>query len=79
MTGIGPHAPGRAHETPRRAREVDIQPAIAEGRSAGGEALAQPGIPRIGERVRDAAAEEIAVAWKLAVETYLHRRFTIRN
>ena len=38
MTGAGPQAPGRADEAPGRAREIDVEPALAQGRAAGRQA-----------------------------------------
>ena len=68
-----------AGEAPRRAGEVDVEPAAAERRLARGETLAQPAIPRVHERVGDAPPQEVAVAGQLAVEAYLHERLTIRS
>ena len=64
--------PGRADEAPGRARQIDVEPALAQGLVAGRQALPQPGVPRVDERVRRAPAQEIAVAGQLPEQPYFH-------
>ena len=68
----GTAGPRRADEAPGRAREIDVEPALAEGRTACRQAFPQPGVPRVDERVRHAPAQEIAVARQLAEQPYFH-------
>jgi hypothetical protein len=63
-----------AHESPRGAREVNIQPSIAKRRTTGGQALTQPVVPGIRERIGNAPTQEVAVARELAVQPYFHVR-----
>jgi len=63
---------GRTDEAPRRAREIQVEPALAQRLPAGGKAFAEPGIPRIHERVRHPPPQEIAVARQLSEQPYFH-------
>src|SRR5262249_5656907 len=62
-----------ARKSPRRARQIDVEPAITESRSARRDALLEPRVPHADERVSDTPAQEVAMAWQLPVETDSHR------
>src|ERR1700732_3088999 len=64
--------PRRADEAPGRAREIHVEPTLAQGLTACCEAFREPGVPRVDERVRRPSAQEIAVAWQLSEQTYFH-------
>ena len=70
MTGAGPQAP--AAQTKRQAGLVRYTSSQRSPRAArlAARHSRQPGVPRVDERVRRAAAQEIAVARQLAEQSY---------